>query len=52
MMLGPGYYEAFEPMACNYIPGIACLLAFSLAAAVGCGTDPFADWERQELDNL
>ena len=21
MMLGPGYFEAFEPMACNYIPG-------------------------------
>jgi hypothetical protein len=21
LMLGPGYFEAFEPMACNYIPG-------------------------------
>jgi|EP01046_Picozoa_sp_COSAG06_P048351 hypothetical protein len=20
MMLGPGYFEAFEPMACNYVP--------------------------------
>eukprot|EP01051_Picozoa_sp_SAG22_P035035 SAG22_NODE_16229_length_330_cov_0.883117_2_plen_35_part_01 len=20
-MLGPGYFEAFEPMACNYIAG-------------------------------
>jgi hypothetical protein len=41
MMLGPGYYEAFEPMACNYIPG-------GLSANLVCCTLPV----RQQLSHL
>ena len=40
MMLGPGYYEAFEPMACNYIPGMLLENLINFSASMNAIPQP------------